>query len=84
MTSVLRIPDKFETLPLMTGMDMVIDTKGLACEICPRGGDIFVRLEGTQSRITVRENEKFDFCGKIVVSVGGNSPSVDCFYYHTL
>lgn len=84
MTHVMRIPDKFESVGIISGVEFEIDTKGLSCEICPRGGNITVQLPGQKSRISVKENEKFDFCGKIIYRHAGGDVSVDCFYYHTL
>ena len=65
MTNVLRIPDKFETVEIISGIDFEIDTKGLCCEVCPRGGSIMVMLPGQNGRILVKEDEKFDFCGRL-------------------
>lgn len=84
MTNVLRIPDKFDSIGVMSGVDFEVDTKGLMCEICPRGGSIVVFLKGKSGMITVKEDEKFSFCGKVCFRQGLGSASVDCFYYHTL
>ena len=84
MTNVMRIPDKFESVGIISGIDFEIDTRGLNCEICPRGGSISVRLAGQNGRITVKENEKFDFCGKIIYRHASGDVFVECFYYHTL
>lgn len=84
MTNVLRIPDRFETVGIISGVDFEIDTKGLCCELCPRGGDITVQLEGRSGRISVRENERFNFCGKLIYRHGSGNVSVEFFYYHTL
>ena len=84
MTNVLRIPDKFETVDIISGIDFEIDTKGLCCEICPRGGSITLMLPGQKGRIVLNENEKFDFCGKIVYRHASGVVFVNCFYYHTL
>ena len=84
MTNVLRIPDKFESIGIISGIDFELDTKGLCCEICPRGGDIVVSVPGQNGQVRIKEDEKFDFCGKIIYRHAGGEVSVDCFYYHTL
>ena len=84
MTNVLRIPDRFESVGLMSGMDFEIDTKGLMCEICPRGGSIAVFFTPGSGMITVKEDEKFNFCGKVMYRQMLGTVSVECFYYHTL
>ena len=84
MTNVLRIPDKFDSIGVMSGIDFEVDTKGLMCEICPRGGSIVVFLKGKSGMITVKADEKFSFCGKIWFNSASETSSVDCFYYHTL
>ena len=84
MTNVMRIPDKFEPVDIISGIDFEIDTKGLCCEVCPRGGSIMVMLPGQNGRILVKEDEKFDFCGKIIYRHASGNVSVNCFYYHTL
>ena len=84
MTNVLRIPDKFESIELVSGIDFEIDTKGLMCEICPRGGSITIFLEGKNGKIFLKGDEKFSFCGKILFRYYSGNVSVDCFYYHTL
>ena len=84
MTNVLRIPDRFDCIGMMSGMEFEIDTKGLMCEIRPREGSIILFLEGKNGNITLKEDETFDFCGKIHFRQASGNASVDCFYYHTL
>ena len=84
MTNVLRIPDRFDSVGLMSGMDFEIDTKGLMCEICPRGGSIALFFTPGSGMITIKEDEKFNFCGKVMYRQMSGNVSVECFYYHTL
>ena len=84
MTDVLRITDKFESIGIVSGVNFELDTKGLMCEMRPRGGNIYVFLEGQSGRITLKEDEKLTFCGKIGFKHSIGDVTVDCFYYHTL
>ena len=84
MTNVCRIPDKFETVEIITTTNFVLDTKGLCCEIFPRGGSITVSLPENSGSILLKEDERFNFCGKIVCHHSSGTVSIDCFYYHTL
>lgn len=84
MTNNSRIPDRFESTGIIGGIDFEIDTAGLNCEVCPRGGDITLHLPGKGGQINLKENEKFDFCGKIIYRQETGDVTVECFYYHTL
>ena len=84
MTNVLRIPRKFEKVELMSGMDFELDTMGLVCEICPRGGDVRLSLPGKRGTITLKENEKFTFTGKIYYQMISGAVALEIFYFTTL
>lgn len=84
MTNVMRIIDRMESIDVSPRGDFEIDTKGLMCEICPRGGSITVRLPRKNSCITVKENERFEFCGRISYRNDEGTVKLDTVFYHTL
>ena len=79
------IPDKIENVSLISGVDFVVDTKGLCCRMKVVGGDIVISMkENDFSRWLFSDGEEIDFCGKLCYKHSSGNPTVYLMYYHTL
>jgi hypothetical protein len=85
MTGISKIPDKVERVDMISGVDFVVDTKGLNCIFKAVGGDISITLrEGDYNCFLLCDGESLDFCGKIYFKHAAGNPTAYCLYYHTL
>ena len=79
------IPDKTETMGIISGVDFIVDTKGLCCKMKVVGGDIRVKMkEKDLDGWLLCDGEELDFCGKIHFVHAMGTPTVYNLYYHTL
>lgn len=78
------IPDRIESLGIISGVDFEVDTKGLNCRIKSNGGNISLKLRENGSTYLLKEDETLDFCGKLYYRHASGSPTVYLLYYHTL
>ena len=79
------IPDRIENVGLISGVDFVVDTKGLCCRMKASGGDVIVSMkENGLEGWLLSDGEELDFCGRLYYRHVTGSPSVYLMYYHTL
>lgn len=83
MKGYSRIIDKIENVPMVSGVVVPIDSKGLNCVIKPFGGSIEIGLSEGKTEYPLNSGEEFEFCGKVFIS-SSSSPEVMAIYYHTL
>ena len=79
------IPDRIENTGIISGIDILVDSKGSNGLLKVTGGDISIKLgENAVQTFPLKDGETFEFCGKIYLRHVSGSPFVSCLYYHTI